>query len=265
MVSNDHNRCHIFFDRVNEKYPTERYIQLDVLPYASFSSDDEHTFISPRAVPIPTDVLAQDQDKTWVRDKHDYTWSRGSTIWGPPSLILRIFHYNGEYKRQIHFGSSWSKFDKMARNFDLNNRELVRKYNAWLEYTMATYQTDGQGRVEDDEEEPWNLTEHVALRTFVNEFIRVEGLVAFATNLNWEKKVADFNVRSRQAGANPPWRDEASILKMFAWDPVIHKAFKAAREMARRVHGGETVGWDEQHPEGMVDVHEGLEDDRIDF
>jgi hypothetical protein len=266
MYSNDKGRCYIFFGRKNEKFPNKSYKQLDALPYAASDAthNDTRYYVSPAAAPIPTVLPPQDQNKSWIRDESSITWTRGTTIWKGPYLILRIFSHTGEYIRQLHFGSNWKQFDKMAAKFDPNDPEIARKYNVWLEYIMTTYQTNGQGREDDNDEDnevPWNAVEIYVLRTFVNDYIRANGLVAFASNLNWERKVPDFNVRSRQAEADAPWRDEASILKMFAKDVPIREAFQKAKAMERRIRGGEQVGWEAQRPRDFVDVREGLDEE----
>jgi hypothetical protein len=262
ILTNGNGICYVLFSRQNEKYPEHRYEQVDPLPYAS--SDDDHTFVSPRPKPIPTILPESDQDKVWEFDEERKIWSRGSTFWGPPSFVLRVFNYKGEYQQQIYCGSTWQKFDRTVRKFNPNHEGSVEKYNAWLDIVLKKYHTGYSGEEKEEEDEmPWNLEERVALRAYVNDYIQREGLVTFVTNLNWEKETVKFNIYSREVGCNGPWRSEASILKWFGRDVAIFEAFKAAQVVELREHMGERISAEEMRPKDFISVREGFNENRI--
>jgi hypothetical protein len=261
MVTQDNVVCYVLFSRENSKDSTKRYTQMDLLPFGSSDTDD--TFVVPRAVPIPTAIEEADEDKPWVLDQATGIWERGFTTWGPPSLILRVFSYRGEYKQQLFFGKTWKKFDRAVLKFDPNDEEIVRKYNKWLEYIFETFQT-GPG-VQEVSDVPWSKRERLCLRLWTNEYIRKEGLVAWASIFEWDDEVFGFNLFLRKCGCNRPGRVLADILKMFGRDEVIRRRFEDAQAVELRVRQGRKFAWKQLHPKSWIPIHEALDDEKVEM
>lgn len=151
----------------------------------------------------------------------------------------------------------------MTLEFDFNNKTMVKKYNAWLAHVLDTYET-GKGR-DDEDESAWSRQERVTLRTWLNGFIHAEGLLAWATRLNWsEEDVLGYNNFARQMGSGGPWRSEISILKAYSSDAVIFKALLMAHQVQDRVvDGGECLSQDELKPKGFIPLHGDLDDEPV--
>ncbi|KAH5581565.1 hypothetical protein HBI24_129900 [Parastagonospora nodorum] len=261
LVTQDNAVCYILFSRENSKDSTKRYTQTDLLPFGSSDTDD--TFVVPRAVPIPTAIDEAGEYKPWVLDHATGIWERGFTTWGPPSLILRVFSYRGEYKQQLFFGKTWKKFDRAALKFDLNDEEIVRKYNKWLEYIFETFQTDPG--VQEVSDVPWSKRERLCLRLWTNEYIRKEGLVAWASLFEWDDEVFGLNLFLRKCGCDGPGRVLADILKMFGRDDVIRRRFEDAQAVELRVRQGRKFTRKELHPKRWIPIHEALDDEKIEM
>jgi hypothetical protein len=254
MMSNGDGICYVLFSRQNSKEPATHYQQIDVLPLAS--SDDDKTFVHPPSRPIPTTFDDEDQAEAWELNKATNIWSRGNVTWGPPTFVLRVFNFRAQYKRQIYFGKTWKKFDKMVANFDPNDNGMVRKYNAWLDFVFKLHHTGYGVPVEYF---PWTRKERLCLRGWVNEYIRKEGLLAWVNVFEWDREVIGFNLFLRKAGCAGPGRTEVDILRMFGRDEVIFRCFHAAMGVSTRVENGEELTQDELHPVGYIPIREGLE------
>jgi hypothetical protein len=83
-------------------------------------------------------------------------------------------------------------------------------------------------------------------------------LISFASDLNWEDKVASSNIFSREAGCKAPWRTEAGTLNRFRGDAEIPKASQHAQAVERRANNGAEVSWNDDHPEQLISVRVGL-------
>jgi hypothetical protein len=106
-------------------------------------------------------------------------------------------------------------------------------------------------------EAPWNVKECIVLRAWVNGYIEEQGLISFASDLNWEDEVASFNIISREVGCKAPWRTEAGTLDRFREDVEILKAYQHAQAVERRANSGAEVSWDDDHPEQLISVRVG--------
>ena len=261
MVTQDNAVLYILFSRENSKDSAKRYTQTDLLPFGSTDSDD--TFVMPRAVPIPTTINEADEDKPWVLDQATGIWERGFTTWGPPSFILRVFSYRGEYKQQLFFGKTWKKFDRAVLNFDPNDEQVVRKYNKWLEYIFKTFQT-GPG-VEEVSDVPWTKRERICLRLWMNEYIRKEGLVTWASLFEWDNEVFGFNLFLRKCGCKAPGRMLPDILRMFGRDDVIRRRFQDAQAIELRFRQGMDFTHKQLHPKSWIPIHEALDDVQVEM
>lgn len=244
---------YIMFVRQNSKDPSAHYTQTDILPLTS-SSDSEDTFVMPRAAPIPTAFNDTDKDKPWELNKRTGMWERGFTTWGPPSFILRVFNYRGDYKQQIFFGKTWKKFDRAVIKFDPNDEKIVRKYNKWLEYIFETFETGP--KIHEITGVPWTNNERFLMRAWVNSYIQEKGVDAWASRFEWSHEVYAFNLCLAKAGYSG--HAQADIEREFGQDLVIYRSFLKAQIIESRVHAGEKLKRKELYPKNFIPLWEGL-------
>jgi hypothetical protein len=238
LISGDHNVDHIVFRCESAKKPGTFYVQIDVF-LGFFTTSRSGNFISPRAISSPT---ATEANVSWVYDKAEYLWKRGTHVCPQLKFVFRVFDAKGEYKTQLFFGKTWNKFDKLVQGFDPNNEKTVKQYNTWIEkvvtgeHTIATTGKDGESSDPAIPERSWTWQEIATFRSYLNKVIFEDGLIHFATQMSWEETVTQHNLLRQRFGW--PEVSLAHTKQFFKRDCVIQSAVRAGLGLQERANWG---------------------------
>lgn len=129
-----------------------------------------------------------------------------------PLFVARKFHRQTKaYLDQYKLGQSWDDWSRNAGKFDINDVQLCRDYNRWIQQVMdrADY------RYKKRRVRPcWSREEITALRRHFNDLINSSGVVIAHLFPNWKEAIRKVNeaLLARYPDAEP--RNENSVSSM---------------------------------------------------
>ena len=117
-----------------------------------------------------------------------------------PTFIARSFHRqtNG-YVKQYHAAPSWEAFDKLVMDFDINNPDCVRVYNAWIRNIQDLHDYRHYRR---PVREVYTEPEMTALRNHFKELFSSVGLIEAFKHPQWSELLRKVNEAAAAGGNN---------------------------------------------------------------